>query len=168
MTTNFQKCKDWIEIAIADANTALDNYNSSNFYASFYFSQQSNEKLCKGLLMLFGAIVKKTHFPTQILNELIKNNKIPDQHIQNLLTTLIQQTLFLEREREVPRYGIEEQDRILKPQDLYSKQDALNALQATIKNIEIFQEIIIALSKESEFQTLNSKFQRFIEKVKNL
>ena len=168
MTTNFQKCKDWLEIALADARTALENYKSSNFYASFYFSQQSNEKLCKSLLLFFGKQIKKTHFPTQILQDLLKNNQIPDQFIQNLITALIQQTLYLEREREVPRYGIEELDRLIKPQDLYSAIDALYALQTTSKNLKIFMQIIDHLSKQSHFQTILLDLQSFRDKVKIL
>lgn len=62
MTTNYQKSRDWIEMAITDANTALDNYESYNYYASFYFSQQSNEKLCKSLLLILGKQLKRPIF----------------------------------------------------------------------------------------------------------
>lgn len=168
MTTNFQKCKDWMEIAIADANTAFDNYKSSNYYASFYFSQQCNEKLCKSLLILFGKQIKKTHFPTQILQNLLNNDDIPDSLIQDLVKKLIQQTLYLEREREIPRYGIEEEDRLIKPQDLYSEQDAMRALRTTSKNFEILQQIIDKLLKESNFKTIIPDLESYIKKVENL
>ena len=84
-------------------------------------------------MLLFGKQVKKTHFPTQLLQELLRNNQIQDQFVQKLITILIQQTLYLEREREVPRYGIEESDRLLKPQDLYSSTDALNVCKQLLR-----------------------------------
>ncbi len=98
----------------------------------------------------------------------MRNNQIQDQFVQKLITILIQQTLYLEREREVPRYGIEESDRLLKPQDLYSSTDALNALQTTSKNFEVFCQIVDFLSKKSHFQTIFPNIQSFIDKVKNV
>ncbi|MHA1275847.1 MAG: HEPN domain-containing protein [Candidatus Helarchaeota archaeon] len=168
MTTNFDKIRDWMEIAIADANTALNNYQNENHYASFFFSQQCNEKLCKSLLLLFGKQVQKTHFPTQILQNLISNKDISDPVVVNLIQKLINQTVYLEREREIPCYGIEENERIMKPQDLYSDTDALKALHTTVENFELIHRLLGHLSKEPDFSAIIKKFLTFIEKVREL
>ena len=149
MISNIDQFINWISIAISDLKSAITLYKNGFKASVVYHAQQFAEKICKALIILFGQIPKKTHFPSIYLDGLVEefrqNNKLSDEEV-TILTHIINLASTLEDEKERPRYGIWHADRLIPPDDLYSETEVELFLNDAI---EIGEKVIEFLEKRS-------------------
>lgn len=141
MVENTTKAIDWFKMVISDITVSIDNYNNRHYPAAIYAAQQACEKALKGLLTLLGVQFGKTHFPSVILQRYLSTVKMnPDTSKKT--SKIIDLAKTLERERELPRYGLEEDDKIITPQELYAKEDAEHILNTGLLILHEITDIV--------------------------
>ncbi|MFX1521158.1 MAG: HEPN domain-containing protein [Promethearchaeota archaeon] len=143
MVENTTKAMDWFKMVVSDITVSIDNYSNRHYPAAIYTVQQACEKALKGLLTLLGIQFGKTHFPSVILQRYLSTVKM-DPDTSKKSSKIIGLAKTLERERELPRYGLEEDDKIITPQELYTKEDAEHILNT---GLLILYEIVDIIKK---------------------
>lgn len=140
---NFLKTKSWLKLVLGDLNTALTARHNEDFDDAVYHLQQSVEKGCKAILHFLGVEPRKTHFPADQLiraellenSEEIKHLQLNSTHIQ-ILREIVNETLPLEDQGTIPRYGQELEDRIILPSDIYDQEKTNELFQHGTKALK--------------------------------
>jgi HEPN domain-containing protein len=148
MKTNISLTKKWIESAIADLGRFLKSLESNDFADVVFRSQFAVEKLNKSILVLLGIKTQKTHEPTKILKDILKDRDIRkfDKKSEELIKKIITYSLIFEEEGTKTRYGIYKEDEFLIAEDIYN---TLDSIKYFIINLEKVISIYIKLIEES-------------------
>ena len=96
MKTNFSQAKSWITSAINDIKRVLIDLKLKDFSRVAFRSQFAVEKLNKMILSLMGIKIEKIHTPSEILNKVIKDNKVLslDEEKKDLMENIIRNSEF--------------------------------------------------------------------------
>ena len=166
MTTNYNRTKEWLDLAFDNIETLISNYKISEYSTCVYKIQLSIEQLQKALLYLFGLQFRKTHEPSKILRSFLnnKNIQIENENIKQI-KNIVDLAEIIEREGTATRYGILKDGKLISPKKIYNKVKT----DEFLKNLKKILSIIIELFKENpdlepELKTLSE----FITKIKEL
>lgn len=127
---NVQKTKDWLEMALDDMEGAIADFNEGRYPSSVFHAQQCAEKLLKSVLYFFGVFHEKTHFPSDVLVGEVLNNPETTRDLSlsrdqiGFLLAMADNAASIEMQRNMPRYGWETKDRIIKPSEIYDEEKA--------------------------------------------
>lgn len=73
MTNNYNRFKEWLDLASNNIDKVIKFYKINEYSACVFRIQLSTEQLQKALIFLLGLQFRKTHKPSKIL-EAIENN----------------------------------------------------------------------------------------------
>ncbi len=133
---------DMAEYDLEDAELDLQH---GRFPSAVYHAQQASEKACKALLALFGVEAGKTHFPSELLREIVSEEKAPPS-ISGKLEEVLLYARTLEDQRTAPRYGWETPRRIIKPSEIYDERRARDLVEAGRRVVELAREVMDAVT----------------------
>ena len=121
MKTNISLAKKWIVSAIADLERFLKSLKSEDFADAAFRSQFAIEKLNKSVLVLLGLKIQKTHEPTKVLKDVLKDkdSRKFDKKAEELIKQIISYSLLFEEEGTKTRYGVYNEDELLIPEEIY-------------------------------------------------
>lgn len=155
MKTNISLAKKWIESAIADLKRFLKSLESDDFADVAFRSQFAVEKLNKSILTLLGIKTQKTHEPTKILKDVLKDkdSRKFDKKAEKLIKNIISHSLIFEEEGTKTRYGIYKEDEFLIAEDIYISLDNIKEFIIDLEKvisiyIKIIEEIFQIPKKE--------------------
>jgi len=96
MKTNFTQAKNWITSAINDVKIVLNSLKMKFFALAASRCQLAAEKLNKAILSFIGLKTKKTHMPSEILNNAIRTEDYLsiDDKTKNTLKNVIKYSKF--------------------------------------------------------------------------
>ena len=157
MKTNFSQAKSWITSAINDIKRVLIDLKLKDFSRVAFRSQFAVEKLNKMILSLMGIKIEKIHTPSEILNKVIKDNKVLslDEETKDLMKNIIRNSEFFEKQGTKTRYGIIEEGKIIFPEEIYrSFDDIKNFLENLVNIINLY-----TLLMETTFNLSEKKFE---------
>ena len=166
MTTNYQRTKEWLNLAFDNIKTLISNYKISEYSTCVYKIQLSIEQLQKALLYLFGLHFRKTHEPSKILRTLSNNNniQIEEENIKQI-KNVVALAEIIEREGTATRYGIIRDEKLISPNELYNKAKT----DEFLKNLKDILSILIELFKENpDFKVELTTLSEFIIKIEEL
>lgn len=147
MKTNISLAIKWIVSAIADLKRFLKSLKSEDFADAAFRSQFAVEKLNKSILVLLGLKIQKTHEPTKILKDVLKDKESRkfDKKTEELINQIISYSLLFEEEGTKTRYGVYQEDELLTPEEIYI---ALEDVKDFIINLEKIISIYITIIQE--------------------
>jgi len=123
MSSNLNQFREWISMAVSDLKSAITLYRNGLKASVVFHAQQFAEKICKALLVIFGEIPVKSHFPSRqlekIIDDYLLDGKIGSSE-KDYLDTIVTLSATLEDEKAKPRYGVFHANKLIKPDDLYS------------------------------------------------
>lgn len=123
-----KKADDWPSMALEDLDDAREDYNSGRYASSVFHAEISAQKAVKALISAFGFEAPKTHKPTQVLKALMAGGLIDlPSRLMEEVNVLLSYATTLEDQGTTPRYGWETVDRIIKPSEIYTKDNSLVA-----------------------------------------
>jgi HEPN domain-containing protein len=136
MKTNISLAEKWIVSTIADIKRLLRALEVEDFADVAFRSQFAVEKLNKSILVLLGVKIQKTHEPTKILKDVLKDKEYRkfNEESEELIKEIITYSLIFEEEGTKTRYGFYKEDEFLVAEEIYT----------SIEDIKIF---IINLEK---------------------
>lgn len=164
MKTNISLAKKWIVSAIADLKRFLKSLKSEDFADAVFRSQFAIEKLNKSILILLGLKIQKTHEPTKVLKDVLKDkdSRKFDKKAEELIKQIISYSLLFEEEGTKTRYGVYKEDELLIPEEIYTSLEDINHFIINLENlislyIKIIQEIFqIPKTELEDLQTLEN------------
>ena len=100
------------------------------------------EKLNKSILILLGVKIQKTHEPTKILKDVLKDKdyRTFDEKSEELIKEIITYSLIFEEEGTKTRYGFYKEDKFLVAEEIYT---SLEDIKPFIINLEKIVSIYI-------------------------
>ena len=112
MKTNISLAEKWIISAIADIKRFLNGLKIEDFADAAFRSQFAVEKLNKSILVLLGVKIQKTHEPTKILKDVLKDKEYRkfNEKSEELIKEIITYSLIFEEEGTKTRYGFYKED----------------------------------------------------------
>lgn len=159
MQTNFSQARKWIISAIHDIKRVLKDLKTEDFADIAFRSQFAVEKLNKSILNLMGIKSIRTHTPSIILKDVLRNEKnlIIDKKMNELLEEICNYSKFFEEEGTKTRYGIFKKGELITSEEIYS----------TIKDIEKFLKYLGRIVK-SFLVLLKESFRLTDKKIDEL
>lgn len=169
---NFLKTADWLKLSLGDFDTAIRSKEEEDYDASVFYIQQCLEKSCKAILCFLGIEVRKTHFPASeiIKNEILDNSSeiirlsLNQDHIE-LLKKIVENSIPLEEQETIPRYGLEWEGRIILPSEIYDKEKT-DTLFVSAKNALLFLCVFFEKFNIKELNEVLENVRIRIEKLK--
>lgn len=157
MKTNISLAKKWIVSAIADIKRLLKGLEVEDFADVAFRSQFAVEKLNKSILVLLGVKIQKTHEPTKILKNVLKDKdyRTFDEKSEQLIKEIITYSLIFEEEGTKTRYGFYKEDEFLIAEEIYT---SLEDIKHFIINLEKIVSIYIDIIQDV-FQIPKTKFK---------
>jgi HEPN domain-containing protein len=157
--------KKWIESAIADLRRFLNSLESDDFADVVFRSQFAVEKLNKSIVVLLGVKTQKTHEPTKILKDILKDKDRRDftKKEEELIKEIISNSLIFEEEGTKTRYGIYKEDEFLIAEDIYN---TLESIKPFIMNLEKIVSIYLVII--NEIFKIPEKELKELEKLKEI
>ena len=157
MKTNISLAKKWIVSAIADIKRFLKGLEVEDFADVAFRSQFAVEKLNKSILVLLGVKIQKTHEPTKILKNVLKDKdyRTFDEKSEQLIKEIITYSLIFEEEGTKTRYGFYKEDEFLIAEEIYT---SLEDIKHFIINLEKIVSIYIDIIQDV-FQIPKTKFK---------
>ena len=168
--SNHQDAKTWFEMALSDIERIIRSFKAEDYADCAFRIQFCSEKMVKGLVLLYGGQFKKIHYPSIIIQEEILTMKILADPIKLILTEIVNNAAILENLSTIPRYGMEEMDKYIRPESIYTKESIqliLPPLRNIIKNL--ISNLILNEKKEfwlkiiEEFDNGNKKIQTILD-----
>jgi len=148
MNTNISLAKKWISPAVADLERFLNSLKADDFADAAYRSQFAVEKLNKSILLLLGTKFQKTHEPTKIILDILKDteSRTFNKKTEALFKEVIDYSLLFEEEGTKTRYGLYKDEEYVTAEEIYksfeSIKDFINNLKKLISAyIEIVHEV---------------------------
>jgi len=148
MKTNITLAEKWISSAIADIKRFLKSLEGEDFADVAFRSQFAVEKLIKSILILLGVKIQKTHEPTKILKDVLKDKdcRTFDEKSEELIKEIITYSLIFEEEGTKTRYGFYKEDEFSLAEEIYTcKEDIkpfiINFEKIILLYIDIIQEV---------------------------
>lgn len=148
MKTNIALAKKWISSAIADLERFLNSIEIDDFADAAFRSQFAVEKLNKSILILLGAKTQKTHEPTKILLDVLKDKEFRtfNKKTESLFNKIIDFSILFEEEGTKTRYGLYKDNDYITAEEIYESiediNDFINNLEKVITAfITIIQEV---------------------------
>ncbi len=137
MKTNFSQANGWITSAINDIKRVLNDLKSKDFSRVAFRSQFAVEKLNKAILSLIGIKIEKTHNPSEILKEILKDEGVLsiDEEARALIEIIIRNSEFFEKQSIKTRYGIIEDNKMRFPEEIYSSFEDIKNFLVNLRNI---------------------------------
>jgi len=165
MKTNFTQAKSWIISAITDINRVVGSLERNDFADVAFRSQFAIEKLIKALLSLMGVKVEKTHIPTKVLKDLLKNEGILtiDEETEKKFNKVIKFSGFFEEQGTKTRYGTIKNEILTLPEDIYNSFEDIK--EFIFNMVNLIHEYLIIL--EEIFGITKDKFED-LQHLKNL
>ena len=168
--SNHQDAKTWFEMALSDIERIIRSFKAEDYADCAFRIQFCSEKIVKGLILLYGGQFKKIHSPSIIIQEeILKMENLPEP-IKNILIDIVNNAAILENLSTIPRYGMEEVDKFIRPESIYTKKSIqliLPPIQNVIKNLVSI--LLLNERKEfwlkliEEFNNGNKKIQSFLD-----
>ena len=121
MNTNFSQGKSWIKSAISDMKIVINSLQNDYFSLVAFRSQFAVEKLNKAILSFMGLKAEKTHAPTDILEDILKNKSsfTIDQKTKKILYEILKHSKFFENEGAQTRYGTIKNNKLIIAEEIY-------------------------------------------------
>lgn len=148
MKTNITLAKKWIMSAIADLERFLNSLGIDDFADTAFRSQFAVEKINKSILTLMGVKIQKTHEPTKILLDILrdKESRAFSKNTKRLLNEIIDLSILFEEEGTKTRYGLYKDEDYITAEEIYKSiediKDFINNLEKVITTfIIIIQEV---------------------------
>ena len=147
MKTNISLAKKWVVSAIRDLERFLKSLKSEDFADAAFRSQFAIEKLNKSILVLLGVKIQKTHEPTKILKDILKDKESRkfDKIAEELIKKMITYSLLFEEEGTKTRYGVYKEDEFLIAEEIYT---SLEDIKQFIINLEKIISIYITIIQD--------------------
>lgn len=102
MNTNFSQGKSCITSAINDIKIVLNGLNQDFYSLVAFRSQIAVEKLNKAILSFMGLKIDKTHTPTDILEDILKNESKEiltiDKDTKRIIEKILKYSKFFEKQ----------------------------------------------------------------------
>ncbi|MBA7547347.1 hypothetical protein ES705_39761 [subsurface metagenome] len=157
MKTNISLAKKWIISAITDIKRFLKGIEVEDFADAAFRSQFAVEKLNKSILVLLGVKIQKTHEPTKILKDVLKDKdyRTFDEKSEELVKEIITYSLIFEEEGTKTRYGFYKEDEFLIAEEIYT---SLEDIKPFIINLEKIISIYIVIIQDV-FQIPKTEFK---------
>lgn len=158
MTTNYEKTKEWLDLAFKNIERVIRNYKIKDYSECVFKIQLSIEQLQKALILLLGFKFRKIHNPSIILEsiETNKNIKIEKEILENI-KKVAALAKGIEGEGVTTRHGIMKDGKLITPEDKYDNLEAIKYLKdlkeilinlnLIIKGLPSLEREIIVLSK---------------------
>ena len=127
----------YIRQAEARVKDAREAYSEENYPYAVRLSQEAVELCLKAALRLVGIEYPKVHDVSEIL--LMHSERFPEW-FQREAEYLAESSKVLAKKREISFYGGEEM--LLTPEDLISREDALDAVRRAQKTLELCKKLI--------------------------
>ncbi|MBA7484829.1 hypothetical protein ES707_20360 [subsurface metagenome] len=157
MKTNISLAEKWIVSAIADIKRFLNALEVEDFADVAFRSQFAVEKLNKSILVLLGVKIQKTHEPTKILKDVLKDKdyRTFDDKSEKLIKEIITFSLIFEEEGTKTRYGFYKEGEFLVAEEIYT---SLEDIKHFIINLEKIISIYIDIIQDV-FQIPKTEFK---------
>lgn len=157
MKTNISLAKKWVLSAIADLERFLKSVKTEDFADAAFRSQFAIEKLNKSILILLGVKIQKTHEPTKILKDVLKDkdSRKFDKKAEEMIKQMISYSLLFEEEGTKTRYGVYKEDEFLLAEEIYT---SLEDIKHFIINLEKIISIYIDIIQDV-FQIPKTEFK---------
>ena len=148
MNTNFSQGKSWILSAISDLKIVISSIQNEFYSLVAFRSQFAVEKLNKAILNFMGLKVEKTHAPTVILEDVLKNNSslIINFDTKEILNKILNHSKFFENEGVQTRYGTFRDNRLITAEEIYQSFDDIKVF---LLNLERILNLYLELLKKS-------------------
>ncbi|MBA7650725.1 hypothetical protein ES703_58536 [subsurface metagenome] len=164
MKTNISLAKKWVLSAIADLERFLKSVKTEDFADAAFRSQFAIEKLNKSILVLLGVKIQKTHEPTKILKDVLKDkdSRKFDKKAEEMIKQMISYSLLFEEEGTKTRYGVYKEDEFLLAEEIYTSLEDIKQFIIYLEKIisiyiKIIQEIFqIPKTELEDLQTLEN------------
>ena len=162
MNTNFTQARNWIISAINDIDRIAKNLKRKDFAAVAFRSQFAIEKLNKALLSYMGIKIEKTHTPSKLLKDILKDEEILtfDDETEEILNNIIKFSIYFEEQGTITRYGTIKNEIWIFPEDIYNSVEDVKEFIVNLVNM--VNNYLILLNK-----TFNITSDEFKE-LKNL
>ena len=164
MVLNSQKARDWLRMAQSELETSLANFLSQHHAASVHHAQQTAEKACKCPLTLLGIQFGKTHFPSIVMKR-EKISETVEDGLKPYVESIVRESGNLEREKETPRYGIEEEGWIIVPEEIYGKQEARETVLSASRALENLIKLIEERYSDEKLREIAAEVKAILGKV---
>jgi len=148
MKTNFSQGKSWITSAINDIKIVLNSLKNEYYSLVAFRSQFAVEKLNKAILSIMGLKFEKTHTPTDILNEILKDEPILniDENTEKILEKIYKYSKFFEQQGTQTRYGTIKDNKLVTAEEIYK---SFEDIKSFIKNLQDIVVCYLKLLKET-------------------
>ena len=132
----------------------LSFYAQEDYAATVFRIQLSVEQLQKSVLLFLGIQFRKTHEPSRVIDSVIYDSDVElDEEIVENLKNLSRIAKIIEKEETTTRYGIERDDEIIPPEEIYDKKKTRHFLKSLIDILCIVASLI------EEFPSLEKPFE---------
>lgn len=137
MKTNFSQGKSWIKSAISDMKIVINSLQNDYFSLVAFRSQFAVEKLNKAILSFMGLKAEKTHAPTDILEDILKNKSsfTIDQKTKKILYEILKHSKFFEIEGVQTRYGTIKDNKLITAEEIYQSFEDIEPFLVNLQNI---------------------------------
>lgn len=139
MNTNFSQAQSWIKSAISDMKIVINSLQNEFFSLVAFRSQFAVEKLNKAIINFMGLKSEKTHTPTDILEEILKNKSsfTIDQKTKKILYEILKHSKFFEIEGVQTRYGAIKDNKLIIAEEIYQSFEDIEPFLVNLQNILI-------------------------------
>lgn len=130
MTTNYEKTKEWLDLAFKNIERVIRNYKINDYSECVFKIQLSIEQLQKALILLLGFKFRKIHNPSIILESIETNKNIKiEKEILEKIKNVAALAKGIEGEGPSTRYGIIKEGKLITPEEKYDKLEAIKYLK---------------------------------------
>ena len=170
MKTNYTQGKSWITSAINDIKIVLVGLKNEYYSLVAFRSQFAVKKLNKAILSFMGLKVEKTHTPTDILYEILKNEPILtiDEDTKKIIEKIYEYSRFFEEQGTKTRYGTIKDNELITAEEIYNSFEDIKKFIINLQNIIIYCLKLLKENsniKEKEFENLK-QFESLLEELK--
>jgi len=148
METNFSQARKWIISAIHDIDRVLKDLKTEDFADIAFRCQFAVKKLNKSILNLMGIKTIKTHTPSIILKDVLRNEEAIniDKKTREILKQICNYSKFFEEEGTKTRYGIFKNGELIISEEIYSN---IKDIEKFLKYLGIIIKSFLVLLKDS-------------------
>jgi HEPN domain-containing protein len=173
MDTNYTQGRSWITSAINDIKIVLNGLKDGYYSLVAFRSQFAVEKLNKAILSFMGLKAEKSHTPTDILDDILKNEPILtiDEESKKILEKISKYSKFFEKQGTQTRYGTIKDKKLITAEEIYKSFEDVKDFIKNLQNIVIYylkflKETLNITNKEFEdleqFESLLGDFNKWI------